>query len=78
MKDTINFLAGMILGAAIGQKIALMYQLNSSAISVICSFSFLFFAFLLIRWVGKKLSAKKEYRAKIIRIRSPEIQVQES
>ena len=58
----------MILGAAIGQKIAPDYNFDPSTLSVIFAFLFFFFAFLAIKIMGKKLADKREYQPRIIRI----------
>ncbi|MCP4105198.1 MAG: SoxR reducing system RseC family protein [Desulfobacteraceae bacterium] len=58
----------MILGAAIGQKIAPDYNFNPSTLSVIIAFLFFFLAFLGIKLTGKRLADKKEYQPRIVRI----------
>jgi len=58
----------MILGAIIGQKIALSYHYNGSVLSAIVGFLFFFLAFLFIKSTGNKMAKKNEYRPKIIRI----------
>lgn len=58
----------MIIGAIIGQKIALFYSLDESFLSAIFGFLFFFFAFLFIKTKGSKLAKKNEYRPKIIKI----------
>ncbi|MDM8549363.1 SoxR reducing system RseC family protein [Desulfobacterales bacterium HSG2] len=59
----------MIAGAVIGEKIAEVYGFTASALSVTGGFLFFLLAFLIVKSVGTKLSAKNEYRPKIIRIK---------
>ena len=61
-------IVSMIIGAVIGQKIALSYQYNGSVLSAIVGFLFFFLAFLFIKSTGNKMAKKNEYRPKIIRI----------
>lgn len=58
----------MIIGAIIGQKLALLYHYNGSALSAIVGFLFFFLAFLFIKLKGNKIAKKNEYRPRIIRI----------
>jgi sigma-E factor negative regulatory protein RseC len=58
----------MIIGALIGQKIALSYHYNGSVLSAIMGFLFFFLAFLFIKSAGNKMAKKNEYQPKIIRI----------
>ena len=58
----------LIVGAAIGQEIAPVFEVNPSGLSVILGFSFFFAAILIIKKKANKLSEKNEYRPKIIKI----------
>ncbi len=59
----------MIFGAVIGQETAPAYSLDPSTLSAIFGFTFFILAFFIIKIIGKSLSGKEAYRAKIIRIR---------
>jgi sigma-E factor negative regulatory protein RseC len=58
----------MLLGAVIGQKAASVFSFEPSAFSAIIGFTFLVIAFLIMKKKGNRLSRKKEYHPKIIRI----------
>lgn len=58
----------MIIGAIIGQKIALSIQFNPSAVSAVFAFLFLFLSFLVVRKTGSRLATKESYKPKVIRI----------
>ena len=59
----------MMMGAAIGEKMAVIYHLDFTATSAILGFLFLFLSFLPLRWLGARLAKKEQYRPKIIRIK---------
>ena len=59
---------GMIAGAVIGLKLALVYHYDESIFSAIFAFLFFFSSIPIIRLKGKKMAEKNEYRPKIIRI----------
>ena len=61
----------MIAGAVMGQKIAPDYQLDGPTLPVILGLLFFLIAFFIIKLIGKKLSAKEDYRARIVRIKIP-------
>jgi len=58
----------LLAGAIVGQRIAMMYDLNESAFSALSAFLFFFVAFVLIRSKGNKLSEMDKYKPEIIRI----------
>ena len=58
----------MLIGAIIGQKIALAHSYKESLLSPAFGFAFFIVAFFIIRARGKQLAQKQEYRPKIIRI----------
>ncbi len=58
----------MIIGAIIGQKVALSIQFNPSAMSAVFAFLFLFLSFLVVRKTGNRLATKESYKPKVIRI----------
>jgi sigma-E factor negative regulatory protein RseC len=58
----------MLIGAVLGQKVGTDYGINVSAVSAGCGFLFFGLAFLLIKTQGRRLSRKKEYKPKIVRI----------
>lgn len=59
----------MIAGAAAGQEIAPSWGLNISLLSAVMGFGAFFLAFLIIRFMGDKMSEKDKYRAKVIKVR---------
>ncbi len=59
----------MILGAVIGKELAHAYNYDESSISAIFACFFFAVAFLLIRFTGKRISTRDEYKARIIRIK---------
>jgi len=61
-------IVSMILGAAIGHKLAPIVSVNRSGFSAVFGFIFLFFSFVIIKYAGDKLAKKDKYRPKIIRI----------
>ena len=58
----------LLIGAVIGDRIALILNYDQSISSVIVGSFFLFIAYLFIKLKGKGLSKKEEYQPKIIRI----------
>jgi sigma-E factor negative regulatory protein RseC len=58
----------MIIGSFIGDKLSVPLGFNNSALSALISFSFFLIAICLVRFRGKKMGDKEEYRPKIIRI----------
>ena len=58
----------LIIGAAIGQRIATMLGLDSSGLSVLVGFSFLFAAVLFIKLKANKLAKRNKYRPTIVKI----------
>ncbi len=58
----------MILGAVIGHKLATIVSWNRSGFSAVFGFLFLFFAFVIVKFTGDKLTKKDKYHPKIIRI----------
>lgn len=62
----------MILGAAIGQNIGPLFDIDASVFSAVVGFSFFFLAILFIKSRGNRLAKKNEYKPKIIRILKPQ------
>ena len=58
----------LILGAVVGDKIAVIFNYDQSIFSVFAGFLFLFIAFFFVKAKGKELSRKDAYQPKIIRI----------
>jgi len=58
----------MILGAVVGHKTAPLLNFDESVFSAILSFFFFFLSFVFIKFKGKTLSKKNEYKPKIVRI----------
>lgn len=58
----------LLLGAVIGQEIALSFDMNVSAASPVSGFLFFFVSVWFARSRGNRLSKKKEYQPEIIRI----------
>ena len=58
----------LIIGAALGQRIATMLGLESSGLSVLLGFAFLFAAVLFIKKKANNLAKRDKYRPTIIRI----------
>lgn len=58
----------LITGAALGQKIAPMFDFNPSAFSAILGFSFFFAAILIVKTRANQLAKKIEYQPKIVKI----------
>lgn len=58
----------LILGVVIGDKIALILNYDQAIFSIFVGFLFLAAAFFFVKAKGKVLSAKEEYKPKIIRI----------
>ncbi len=58
----------LIMGVVIGDKTAPLLNYDQTIFSIITGFLFLFAAFLFVKAKGKDLSAKEEYKPKIIRI----------
>ena len=58
----------MILGAAIGFKVAPLVELNASGFSAVCGFSGIFLAFKFVKSKANRMAQKNEYRHHIIRI----------
>lgn len=58
----------LIIGAALGQRIATMLGLDSSGLSVLVGFFFLFAAVLFIKKKANKLAKRNKYRPTIVKI----------
>ena len=58
----------LIIGAAIGQRIATMLGMDSSGLSVLVGFTFLFAAVLFIKLKANNLAKNDKYRPTIIKI----------
>jgi sigma-E factor negative regulatory protein RseC len=58
----------MLVGALIGQKMAISLNFDTSMLSAIMGFSFFGLTLLFVRSKGNKLAKKDEYQPKIIRI----------
>ena len=58
----------MIIGAIIGQELALFYHYDGSAFSAVVGFLFFFLAFLFIKLWENKIAKKNKYQPRIIRI----------
>jgi positive regulator of sigma E activity len=58
----------MLVGALIGQKMAISLNFDTSMLSAIIGFSFFGLTLLFVRSKGNKLAKKDEYQPKIIRI----------
>ena len=60
----------LIVGAAIGQKMAPRFDFNPSGFSAIMGFAFFFVALLIIKTMADKLAKKNDYRPKVTKILS--------
>jgi positive regulator of sigma E activity len=60
----------MIVGAAVGMKIAPTYGVDESAMSAALAFGGLGLAFLCIRLFSGKLAGNEKFQARILRIRA--------
>ena len=58
----------LIIGAAIGQRIATMLDMDPSGLSVLVGFTFLFAAVLFIKIKANNLAKRDKYRPTIIKI----------
>ena len=58
----------MVVGAFIGQKMALFLNFDTSLVSAIMGFSFFGLTLLFVKSRGNKLAKKDEYQPKVIRI----------
>jgi sigma-E factor negative regulatory protein RseC len=58
----------LIIGAAVGHKMAPKFDFNPSGFSAIMGFAFFFVALLIIKITANKLAKKNDYRPKVIRI----------
>ena len=58
----------MLIGAALGQKLAPVLNLNPSALSAALGITCFVIAFWVIRIRSKKMARKKEYQPRVIRI----------
>ena len=58
----------MIVGAFVGQKLALNFNVDASFLSAIFGFLFFGITMLLVRSKGNRLGQRDEYRPKIIRV----------
>jgi len=61
-------IVGMMVGAVIGQRIALEYGWPESAISALAAFAAFGAVFALVRAAGNRMAQKSAYRPKIIRV----------
>lgn len=60
----------LIIGAVIGQKAGAFLNMNQSAASAITGFAFFFLSALIIKLMDRKMTGKKEFSARIIRIKT--------
>lgn len=58
----------LLIGAAIGQRIATMLGMDSSGLSVLVGFTFLFAAVLFIKTKANHLAKRDKYRPTIVKI----------
>jgi sigma-E factor negative regulatory protein RseC len=58
----------LIAGAALGQMLAPIIDLNSSALSAILGFAFFFTALIIVKVSANQMAKKKAYQPKIIKI----------
>ncbi len=58
----------LMIGAAIGQEIALSINLDPSGFAALMGFSFFFAAVLIIKIRANKMAQKNEYHPKIVKI----------
>jgi hypothetical protein len=57
-----------MIGAALGQEIALSINLDPSGFAALMGFSFFFAAVLIIKIRANKMAQKNEYHPKIVKI----------
>lgn len=58
----------MVIGAVIGQQTAPKLNFDPSLFSAFLGFAFLALAFLMVRSIGRKMSADEKYKPRIARI----------
>ena len=59
---------GLLIGALIGQKLALLFSFNESLLSVISGLLLCGLALFFVKIKGNRMAQQEEYRPKIIRI----------
>ena len=58
----------LIVGAVIGQQLSVVFQINSSTLSIIVGFIFFFATVWIIKSRANKMATQSQYQPKIIKI----------